>query len=64
MTRETLIFETRDEAIAEAIRGAPSGDIIEIHQDGRKGRERPYPPYTVIGCTCSPLVMRATGETA
>lgn len=59
MTRETLNFPTRDDAIAEALRGAPAGDIIEIHDEGCAGVEKPYPPYDVVGCTCTPLVIRA-----
>lgn len=63
MSRETLHFETRDEAIAEALRGAPAGDTVVVHDEHCKGREQPAPPYDVIGCTCIPLVMRA-GATA
>lgn len=62
--RETLHFETRDEAIAEALRGAPAGEVIEIHCEGCAGREQPDPPYDVIGCTCTPLVLVAQGAEA
>lgn len=63
MSRETLTFTTRDEAIAEALRGAPAGEIIEIHGEGCAGREEPDPPHRVLGCTCTPLVL-AAGATA
>lgn len=59
MSRETLTFKTRDEAIAEALRGARTGEIIEIHADGCEGREEPEPPHDVIGCTCQPIVLTA-----
>jgi hypothetical protein len=57
VTRETLHVETHDEAIAEALRGAPAGEIIAIHEESCEGREEPDPPYDVIGCTCEPLVL-------
>ncbi len=59
MSRETLTFTTRDEAIAEALRGAPPGETVEIHEEGCRGRELPYPPYRVVGCTCSPMTLVA-----
>lgn len=62
--RETIHFETRDEAIAEALRGAPAGEVIEVHEEGCKGYEKPYPPYDVVGCTCTPLVLTAQGAEA
>lgn len=62
--RETLNFKTRDEAIAEALRGAPAGEVIEIHDEYCEGREEPDPPYDVIGCTCMPLVLVAQGAEA
>lgn len=57
MTRETLTCRTRDEAIAEALRGAPAGDIVTIHAEGCAGREQSDPPHDVVGCTCSPLEL-------
>lgn len=62
MTRETLTFATHDEAIAEALRGAPAGDIVSIHQEGCAGQEKPYPPYDVVGCTCAPMILRVGAE--
>ena len=59
MSRETLHFDTRDEAIAEALRGAAPGEILEIHEEGCRGREQPDPPYRVVGCTCSPMTLVA-----
>lgn len=59
MSRETLTFSTRDEAIAEAMRGAAAGEIVEIHEEGCRGHEQPYPPYRVVGCTCSPMTLVA-----
>ena len=59
MSRETLHFETQDEAIAEAMRGAAAGEVIEIHAAECQGREAPRPPYAVVGCTCKPMTMRA-----
>lgn len=64
MTRETLTFESRDEAIAEALRGAPAGDVIEIHEEHCEGAEEPDPPHDVVGCTCHPMVMVAQGAEA
>lgn len=64
MSRETIHFATRDEAIAEALRGAPVGEIIEVHDEGCHGQEQPDPPYDVIGCTCTPIVMVAQGASA
>lgn len=55
VARETLTFPTHDEAVAEALRGAPPGDVVEIHGESCKGREDPQPPYDVIGCTCTPM---------
>lgn len=57
MTRETITFPTHDEAVAEALRGAPAGDIVEIHEAECAGREEPEPPYDVVGCTCEPLTL-------
>ncbi len=59
MSRETLHLPTRDEAIAEALRGAEPGDLIEIHGEGCEGCEEPDPPYRVVGCTCEPMVLTA-----
>jgi hypothetical protein len=59
MSRETLYLPTQDEAIAEAFRGAEPGEIVEIHDEGCEGREEPNQPYSVIGCTCKPLVLTA-----
>lgn len=62
MTRETIYFESRDEAIAEALRDAPPGDIVEIHDEDCDGREEPDPPHDVIGCTCDPMIFRTGAE--
>jgi hypothetical protein len=59
VTRETLNFETQDEAIAEALRGSAPGDFVEVHSKDCKGREEQRPPYDVIGCTCTPMLLRA-----
>jgi hypothetical protein len=59
MNRDVLIVATHDEAVAEALRGAQQGEIIEIHGEDCRGREEPIPPYRVIGCTCKPLVLTA-----
>lgn len=59
MSREISTFATRDEAIAEALRGAPAGEIIEIHEEGCRGCEERNPPYRVVGCTCSPMTLVA-----
>jgi len=59
VSRETLTFATRDEAIAEALRGAPAGEVIEIHQEGCRGHEEAEPPYRVVGCTCAPMTLVA-----
>lgn len=62
--REIIHFETRDEAIAAALRGAPAGEVIEIHGENCQGREQADPPHDVIGCTCTPVVMVAQGAVA
>lgn len=62
MTRETLTFATHDEAIAEALRGAPPGDIVEIHAEGCEGYENTWPPHDVIGCSCAPMILRVGAE--
>jgi hypothetical protein len=64
MGRDTLTFDTLDEAIAEALRGAPAGSVIEIHGEACEGREEPDPPYDVIGCTCMPMVFVAQEASA
>lgn len=64
MSRETVNFDTRDEAIAEALRDTPVGGIIEIHGEACKGREESTPPYDIKGCTCTPLVFVAQGAVA
>lgn len=59
MSRETITFATRDDAIAEVLRGAPAGEVIEIHEEGCRGHEDTDPPYRVVGCTCSPITLVA-----
>lgn len=62
MSRETLYFESRDEAIAEAIRDSPPGDLVEIHEEHCEGYEDPDPPHDVVGCNCEPLIFRTGAE--
>lgn len=62
MTREMLTFASLDEAVAEALRDAPAGDIVEVHGTECDGREESDPPYDVIGCTCEPMVLVVGAE--
>lgn len=62
MSRETLHFVSYDDAVAEALRGAGPGDVIEIHSKGCEGQEEINPPYDIIGCTCRPMVLTAGAQ--
>lgn len=64
MSRDVVTLPTRDEAIAEALRDARAGEVIEIHGESCEGREQIDPPYDVIGCSCTPLVFVAQGAEA
>lgn len=62
MSRETVYFESRDEAIAEALRDTAPGELVEIHEEACEGYEESDPPYDVVGCTCSPMILIAGAE--
>ncbi len=60
--REVLYFESRDEAIAEALRDTDPGELVEIHDEDCEGHEESDPPHDVVGCTCSPMILIAGAE--